>query len=146
MIGIYLFHPMIVHFTIALFSFSVLMDILGLIMKKDSFHVASWYSLITSVVAVIFTVIAGAIAENMVKISPAAQDILEIHEKIGFSVVTIILSLAIWRIILKGKMPIKGLTLFMVISVIGVIIMTIGGYFGGELVYTYEVAVKTALP
>jgi uncharacterized membrane protein len=146
MIGIYLFHPMVVHFTIALFSFSVLMDILGLIMKKDSFHVASWYSLITSGIAVIFTVIAGVIAESMVKISPAAQDILEIHEKIGFSVFTVILSLAIWRIILKGKMPVKGLTLFVVISVIGVIILTIGGYFGGELVYTYGVAVKAVMP
>jgi uncharacterized membrane protein len=146
MIGIYLFHPMIVHFTIALFSFSVLMDILGLIMKKDSFHVASWYSLITSGIAVIFTVIAGAIAEIMVKIPPDVQDILEIHEKIGFSVFTVILSLAIWRIVLKGKMPEKGRTLFIVISIIGVIIMTIGGYFGGELVYTHGVAVKTALP
>jgi uncharacterized membrane protein len=146
MIGIYLFHPMVVHFTIALFSFSVLMDILGLIMKKDSFHVASYYSLITSGIAVIFTVIAGVIAEGMVKISPAAQNIFEIHEKIGYSVFTIILSLAIWRIVLKGKMPVKGLTLFFVISVIGVIIMTIGGYFGGELVYTHGIAVKAALP
>ncbi len=146
MIRIYLFHPMIVHFTIALFLFTVLLDILGLILKKDSFHVASWYSLIASGIAVIFTVIAGLIAESMVNASPAAQDIIEIHEKIGFSILTIILSLVIWRIVLKGKMPVKGRTLFLVISVIGVIIITIGGYFGGELVYTYGVAVKAMMP
>ena len=146
MIRIYLLHPILVHFTIALFLFTVLMDILGLILKKDSFHVASWYSLITSGIAVIFTVIAGLIAEDLVNASPAAQEIIEIHEKLGFTVLTIILSLAIWRIILKGKMPIKGLTLFMVISVVGVIIITIGGYLGGELVYTYGVAVKATMP
>jgi uncharacterized membrane protein len=146
MIRIYLFHPMVVHFTIALFLFSVLMDILGLITKKSTFHVVSWYSLFTSGIAVIFTVMAGLIAESTANPSIPAQGIIEIHEKFGFTVLTIIWVLTIWRIILKGKMPVKGLTLFMVISIIGVIAITIGGYLGGELVYTYGVAVKTAMP
>lgn len=143
MIEIYLIHPVLVHFTIALFSLSVLFDIIGRISKKESFHIASWLNLIGGGLAVIATVIFGVIAESRAPHTAAGHELIEIHETIGFIVLGIILVLAIWRFILKGKLPIKGLAVYFVISVLGVFLMFAGAYYGGEMVYSHGYGVKT---
>ncbi len=142
MIEIYLIHPVLVHFTIALFSLSVLFDILGRIFKKDSFHVAAWLNLIGGGVAVIATVIFGVIAESRAPHTDAGHALIETHETIGFIVLGIILVLAIWRFFLKGKLPVKGLAIYFVIAILGVFLMFVGAYYGGEMVYTHGYGVK----
>ncbi|NOZ61029.1 MAG: DUF2231 domain-containing protein [Calditrichaeota bacterium] len=145
MIEIYLIHPVFVHFTIALFSLAVLLDILGRIFKKESFHVASWLNLLGSGLAVIATVIFGVIAESRAPHTDAGHELVKTHETIGFIVLGIILVLAIWRLILKGKLPVKGVAVYFAISIIGILLMFTGAYYGGEMVYTHGYGVKTAV-
>jgi len=144
MIELYLIHPILVHFTIALFSLSVLFDILGKLTKKEGFHAAAWFNLLFGSLSVIATVIFGKIAESGAPHTDTGHELIEIHETIGFIVMGIILILAIWRIILKGKLPLKGLVIYLVVAVLGVGLMFVGGYYGGEMVYTHGYGVKPA--
>ena len=145
MIKLYLIHPILVHFTIALFSLSVLLDILGKITKKEGFHSAAWYNLLFSSLSVIATVIFGSIAENRAPHTDAGHKLIEVHETIGFIVMGVIIILTIWRLILKGKLPLKGLVMYFIIAISGVGLMFVGGYYGGEMVYTYGYGVKAAI-
>jgi uncharacterized membrane protein len=145
MIELYLFHPVLVHFTIALFSLSVLFDILGKLTKLEGFRSAAWFNLIFASLSVIATVIFGLIAESRAPHTDAGHELLETHETIGFIVLGIIFILTIWRIILKSKLPVKGLAIYFVFSVLGVGLMFVGGYYGGEMVYTHGYGVKAAM-
>ncbi len=144
MIELYLIHPLSVHFTIALFSLSVLFDILGKLTKIEGFRSAAWFNLIFAGLSVIATVIFGLMAEGRAPHTDAGHQLLEIHETIGFIVLSIIIFLTIWRIILKGKLPVKGLLIYFIVSVLGVGLMFVGGYYGGEMVYTHGFGVKAA--
>ena len=142
MIEIYLIHPVLVHFTIALFSLTVLLDILGKIFKKESFYIAAWFNLFGAGLAVIATVIFGLIAESWAPHTDAGHALIGTHKTLGFIVLGIVLFLAIWRFILKGKPPIKGLAIYFIISILGVFLMFAGAYYGGEMVYTHGYGVK----
>ncbi len=144
MIELYLIHPILVHFTIALFSLSVLFDILGKLTKKEGFHSAAWFNLLFGSLSVITTVIFGLIAEGRAAHTDAGHELLETHETIGFLVLGIILPLTIWRIVLKGKLPVKGLVIYLFVSVLVVGLMVVGGYYDGEMVYTHGYGVKAA--
>ena len=142
MIELYLIHPMFVHYTIGLFMMSVLFDILGKLTKKDGFHVAAWFNLLFAGFAVIATVISGLVAESRAPHTDTGHELLETHETIGFIVLGIILLLTIWRIVLKGKLPVRRLVIYLIVSVLGVGLMFVGGYYGGEMVYTHGYGVK----
>lgn len=144
MFELYLIHPILVHFAIALFFLSVLFDILGKLTKKEGFHSAAWFNLLFASLSVIATVIFGLIAEGRAPHTDAGHELLETHETIGFIVLGIVLILTIWRIILKGKLPVKGLAIYLIVSVLGVGLMFVGGYYGGEMVYTHGYGVKAA--
>ena len=142
MIDITLLHPIIVHFTIALFSVAVVLDILAYFTKKESFHTAAWINLIVAGSAAIFTVISGLLAEANVPHNDAAHEIMETHETLGFFVLGAILILLTWRIFLKGRFPAKGALWYVAIGVTGLVLMFTGAYYGGEMVYVHGVAVK----
>lgn len=135
-------HPIVVHFTIGLFVLSVLFDILGAITKKEKFKIAGWLNLLFAGAAGIVTVIAGLIAESRVPHVEAAHEIMETHETLGFITLGSILLLLVWRLFLKGKLPQKALALYLFIGIAGLGVMFTGAYYGGEMVYTYGVAVK----
>jgi uncharacterized membrane protein len=142
MFDITLFHPQVVHFTIALFSVYVLFEILGVLTGRQSFRLAAWMNLLFAGAAAIVTVLTGLLAANNVAHNDAAHEIMERHETIGFIVLGIILLLVVWRLFLKGKLPGKLLWLYIVVALVGVGTMFFGAYLGGEMVYTYGVAVK----
>jgi uncharacterized membrane protein len=142
MFEIALFHPKVVHFTIALFTVSVLLDLLGIVFKKEKFKIAGWYNLVLAGTAAIITVITGLLAEANVAHNDAAHEIMEKHETIGYMVLGFILVLLIWRIMLKGNFPQKLSVVYLGLALAGLGTMFTGAYYGGEMVYTHGVAVK----
>lgn len=142
MFDINLIHPFMVHFTIALFTVVVILDLLGLVLNNDSFHSASWLNLIFAGCFAILTVISGLLAQANVPHNDAAHEVMETHESIGYLVLAGILILLSWRIWLKGKFPSKIKVLFLIIGLVTLGLTFTGAYYGGELVYTHGVAVK----
>ena len=142
MFDITLFHPQVVHFTIALFSIYVLFEILGVLTSRQSFRLAAWLNLLFAGAAAVVTVLTGLLAANNVGHNDAAHKIMEQHETIGFIVLGIILLLVVWRVLLKGKLPGKLLWLYIVVALVGVGTMFFGAWLGGEMVYIHGVAVK----
>ena len=123
----------------------MLFDILGKLTKKEGFHTAAWFNLVFASLSVIATVIFGLIAEARAPHTDAGHALLKTHETLGYIVLGIILILTIWRIILKSELPVKGLAVYFVVSILGVGLMFVGGYYGGEMVYTHGYGVKAAV-
>jgi len=136
-------HPYTVHFTIALFLSSVLFDILGFWRKNTRLHIAAWFNLLLAGVATIFSVISGLWEKRQVPIPQSAQEVLDIHQTSAILIAICILGLAFWRIGSREKLPLNKEPLYLIIAAMGVVFLLTGAYFGGKLVYSYGVGVKT---
>jgi len=135
-------HPIMVHFTIALFVAAVALDILGRLLDKDSLRSAGWWNLCAAALASVATVASGVLAESSLPHNDAIHEIMTLHERIGFAVMGIILVLFLGRLLLSKKALAWFPGVVMAVGVIGVALMLVGGYYGGEMVYTHGMGVK----
>jgi uncharacterized membrane protein len=142
MFDITLIHPIVNHFTIALFIIAILLDILGLITKKEYFHTTAWIDLIFAAISGVLSLITGLLAEANVPHVEAAHEIMKTHETLGYIILTSILVLFVWRLILKGKFPPKAMILYLLIGLGGIGVMIRSAFLGGEMVFVHGVAVK----
>ena len=138
-------HPLLVHFPIALLSSFFVVNLITHFVKKDTLvTVASWL-LYLGAFSAIFTVLAGFSAAESVAHSESVHDIMEHHEDVGVSILSLSLGLAAWRLrsgLLQGWK--KGVFLTLTVLLFGLIIQ--GADLGGLMVYKYGVAVhKTSV-
>lgn len=137
-----LIHPTIVHFAIGLFVISVLFDMIGVMFKHSGFHLAAWLNLIAGTVAIALSVAFGMVAELKLKPSLIAHTTLDMHKILAFSTLSFALLLLVWRTGLRGRFPAKGGLLYLLLSGVGVTLITGAGYYGGEMVYRHGAAVS----
>ena len=133
-------HPLLVHFPIALLSSFFIVNLMAHFVKKDTLvTVASWL-LYLGAFSAIFTVLAGFSAAESVAHSESVHDIMEHHEDVGVSILSLSLGLSAWRLrsgLLQGWK--KGVFLTLTVLLFGLIIQ--GADLGGLMVYKYGVAV-----
>ncbi|PIR17199.1 MAG: hypothetical protein COV46_05260 [Deltaproteobacteria bacterium CG11_big_fil_rev_8_21_14_0_20_49_13] len=134
-------HPLFVHFPIALLIFSVACDILGRLFKKGSLENAGWWSLFFGMIAIAAAATTGLLAASSAPHLDAAHEIMEDHERLQLIAGAIFLILFIIRIVNRTRLPQMRLMLvsYIVLSLIGVGIISFGAHLGGRLVYEYGV-------
>ena len=137
-----LIHPTVVHFAIGLFIVSVLFDVFAKILKREQWHFAGWLNLLVGTLATVLAVGFGMTAELKLKPSLIAHTTLDVHKLLAFSTLFLVVMLFAWRAGLRGKFPNKGALLYLLLSLVGVGLMTGTGYYGGEMVYRHGAAVK----
>jgi uncharacterized membrane protein len=135
-------HPILVHFTIGLFVISVVFDILAHFTNKKALEHAGWWNLVFAAAFSVITVASGLSAEDAVPRSGGAHDLVELHETLGLITMGIILLMTIWRGLNRGELPRKFRPVFLAVGIAGIGTITTGGFFGGELVYSFGVGVK----
>ena len=133
-------HPLLVHFPIALLSSFFIVNLIAHFIKKDPLQtVASWL-LYLGAFSAIFTVLAGFSAAETVAHNENVHNIMEHHEDVGISILSLSLGLSAWRIktgVLQGWK--NGVFLALSALLFGLIIQ--GADLGGLMVYKYGVAV-----
>jgi uncharacterized membrane protein len=135
-------HPLLVHFPIAFLSAFFALDVVGTLAKKTQWRsVASWF-LYLGTVAAVFTVITGLIAADSVVHGQDVHGIMERHEYIGISVLSLAIVLSIWR--MKSGSLIRGgaNSFFLILSALVFVLIMLGADLGGFMVYKYGVAVE----
>ena len=139
-------HPLLVHFPIAFFSAFFVVDVIGVLAKKAQWrYVASWLLYLGSIAAV-FTVMAGLSAADSVEHNEDVHEIMERHEHIGIAVLSLSLFLSAWRLKRWGLHSKSGNTLFLGLSGVLCILLSLGADLGGLMVYQYGVSVRQAMP
>lgn len=143
-------HPILVHFTIALLSVSVALFLAESFVRKWKLHiqlvtVARWNLWLGSLAA-IATVIAGFDAFNSVPHGSEAQHLAMLdHRKWALSTAALFIALAAWSLSasLRGKADFrksKNLVFVALMTVAGLMLATTG-YKGAELVYRHGLGV-----
>jgi uncharacterized membrane protein len=137
-----LYHPFFVHFTLALFIISVLLDVGGRAFAKPAFHQAAWFNLVLSAIAAVATVVAGLAAEMNLLINADVHQTLTTHKQLGFGVLAAIVLLTVWRASVGGAFPARFGLLYLLLAIGGAGLTLSAGYYGADLVYIEGVAVQ----
>lgn len=135
-------HPILVHFTIALFLLAVALDLIAWLTRFKTLHSVAFVNLAVAAVVTLATMAAGMAAEMHVLVSEADHELLHRHKRFAFAVVACILVLGIWRSLLRGRFPTRAAPLYMLLAVTGAGLTVTAAYWGGELVYKQGVSVR----
>ncbi len=161
-------HPMVVHFPIALLITSVFLDFLRLVTKRKSFEKSAFHLLfldnksrqsciirkffdrsaflilflgaLGSIAAIIF----GFLAEDAAKNRPNIGDMIETHEALAFAAAGIFILIARYIFMRRDNFS-KIRPYYLVIAVLGIIVLLLTAFYGGQLVYDYGAAVSPAI-
>lgn len=140
----FLWHPIIVHFTIALLSIAIITDFVYLISKKENFWHFATYLLVLGTLSAICAVLTGHQAENSVLLNPETRMMVNSHELSGEITMWIFIVVTAIRFLFvklnKFKEPIRWI--YYLIGLAALVFLFRTGILGGEMVYIHGVGIS----
>lgn len=132
------FHPMLVHFPIALIVFGFVAEVVSLFFKKEAcLSKAGFYLLLAGTLSAVTALLTGALFTS--EMSGTAGDVKETHEL--FAWITVIASIiaSLFRVFLVVKKTEQSDLKWVAFALfcLAAISVSITGFFGGSLVYNY---------
>ena len=138
------FHPMLVHFPIALLFVSVLFDVASTALTRDSLREAAQWLLGLGLLGGIVAAIAGGQAEEAAEKAGVAEALIETHETLAYMTLGIMTVLFLSRLLLRNRFSTKALIAYFMMATVGLIAVSATGHTGGNLVYEHGAGVHTA--
>lgn len=142
-------HPKFVHFSIALFSTYILLEIIYLIFPKDWLNKTVQIILLLGIIFTVGTVLTGNQAEQNVEDVlenklPHVKEILEEHEDYGTLVLWFFAAIGVFRTLLfiKKKINRKMQIVLVFLALFGSYLVLETGEYGGKLVYDHGVGTE----
>lgn len=139
-------HPLLVHFTIALLSLSIVFFVLQKPFCDseigDNFGIFARYSLFLGVGISVLTLLAGWDAFNTVDHDTPSHVAMLDHRLWGLSTFGVFLIALIW-FLLSSDMRYGASVVFLIFMMIGGGLLVTTGYKGSELVYKYGLGVQS---
>jgi uncharacterized membrane protein len=135
-------HPVFTHFPIAFFTLGLLFDLLAVSIRSSRLEQVGWWLQLSGSVGLAGTIISGLIAESTILIPGQATSTFESHEQIAFVVAALAALLLLWRISSRMLLPSRMKPLYLSALTFMVIIMWVGAWYGGELVYSFGTGVQ----
>jgi uncharacterized membrane protein len=134
-------HPMLIPFPIALWVFSLVADIVYLWRDNPIWEVFAFYTLLAGCLGAVAAAIFGLIDYFAIEDKQVVK-IANWHARLN--VLALLLFAASWylRTDNGSNMVSKSLTIPFALSIVGVLVVTISGWLGGELVFKHGVAVN----
>jgi uncharacterized membrane protein len=132
------FHPMLVHFPIALILIGFIAEIASLIFRKEAcFSVIGFYLLLIGTLSALAAWLTGILFTS--EMSGSAGQIKETHELFAWLTIGTLIVVSILRLILKTKNKNNPSLKWIAFVLYGlaVIFVSITGLYGGTLVFNY---------
>ena len=104
------YHPLFVHFPIALLTAAWLVTMLAIVLRRESLHrVATWNLVLGGIgaAAAAFTGLRGSV--TVTPHSFEINEIMELHEHLGLGVVWGTAALILWRVLRRRAWPAQRL-------------------------------------
>jgi uncharacterized membrane protein len=127
------FHPIIVHFPIALFFVSLALDALGTLRRDPALHIAGFYNLAIALLSALASLVTGYVA--FLRLHFPFQGVTRNHIILALSTTVLMAILYAIRVHRHEKMGAGARLLYLIVGLIGVVTLAFVGHFGGEMVY-----------
>lgn len=124
------FHPVIVHFPIALFIFGAFLEFLGRYRKDDVVRGVAFWNLLFGTIATLVAIPTGFIAALRLGYPLAVGTPVFLHLSLGISAALLMLGVVLWRRTNLVTHKAYWMLLALAAAAVG-----IAGHFGGQMVY-----------
>jgi len=135
-------HPMIIPFPIALWVFSLIADLIYLWRGNPAWRdFIAFYALLAGIIGAALAAVPGLIDWLSLK-DPAVVKIANWHARLNV-IALLVFAASLYLRTTSGAGLVSGsYTIPVALSVLGVILITISGWLGGEMVFKHGVAVE----
>lgn len=136
------FHPIVVHFSIAIVIVGFLTDVLGIYLKKEAWLLkAGFYMMILGTIAAVVGYLTGEYFTD--ELTGAAGELKERHELFSKITMWVLIVGSCIRVYLQYKKFEESSLKWIVfiLYAIAVVLIGITGYLGGSLVYDYMIKI-----
>ena len=130
-------HPFLVHFPVALLTVALFFEAAGILLKRDDFARTAWWTQVVGTLGAYAAILSGLMAEKTLKVNGALKEVLEMHKQLAFLIAAVFSVLALWRIGTRGALPVRNRVLYLAAFLTGAVLLWIGAWYGGELVFRY---------
>jgi len=131
-------HPLVVHFPIAFLVGAALLYFLSSIFRNQTFAAAAFLLLILGTLSAGAAVGTGLYGEEGVMVSRSVREhLLETHEEIMLVTLGVSIVLSVWAFMAR-PLPKKGRSMFFLLFLVLLGIMTVGADYGARMVYDYN--------
>ena len=91
-------HPAVVHFPIALMTFSVVVDLLGYLTDSGTLQIAGFLALLGTGIGAAVAIVTGLIDKTRASLSnEASRAAIRFHMQVGLGLFVSIIALTFWR-------------------------------------------------
>ena len=127
-------HPALVHFPIALVTFSFVADLLGHLRDSASLRAAGFWAMVGAALSSTLTVAAGYVDMNRATLGEV-HDYVDFHMYVGWVMFVAVVLLTLWRWFLYAKTERRAGWSYLVPALLVLALTAFQGWFGGEMVY-----------
>lgn len=136
-------HPLTVHFPIALLFTSVFFDLLGILTEKKQLSQTGWWLLILGLVGGAVAAGFGMWTEEQVEASGVPEAAVDRHEAFALTTLAVFAALAVVRWRMRARWSSRDRVMYLCVAMVGLLLLGITGFYGGELVYRYGAGVES---
>ena len=135
------FHGALNHFPIALLFVSAGLDFVA--GKRPSLRSSAWLLLALGTLGAIAATVSGLLAHLAYEDDPYLLSAMEVHQYLAFATTALFAALTAWRWrSLKSGSDIGGKPVYLALILLGVVILGVTGFLGGNLLTEYGIGVK----
>jgi uncharacterized membrane protein len=139
------FHPITVHFAVALLVVGPALDLFGLLFKRESLLSAGRWNTLVGAGALLVTLLSGLSAESgLGPHSSAGGALLPLHRALGFVTAAVWVPGALWRALDRHLLPQRLRTLYLTVSYAGAALILGQAALGSTMVYLHGVGLSAA--
>ena len=141
-------HPMLVHFPLALLPLSFAVDVVGWASRRPRWHRSAYGLLLLGTLGAVAAVLSGNAAAAAYRGEETVLAAIERHEVLATPTLLLLLAIALGRLPLflrddgSGQSPGWPLKAWVVVAGLGCALLWQTGLSGGELVYRHGVGVQ----
>lgn len=133
------FHPLIVHFPIALVLTALLLDLLAVIVKRPGWHRVALWNLSLGTLGAAAAVGTGLQAEGVAKHSFEIWKIMTLHKRLGITTLILGVIVTAWRLVHRDQLSPRARLITLGGMALMVLTLGFGAHLGGRLVYEFGV-------
>ena len=126
-------HPILVNFTAALIPASVLSDVLGRLLRRESLQNAAWWTLLYAALVTPFTALSGWFWKRSIE-AALSPGLIAVHQWLGIWLAFAFPVLVVWRWRFHKRGESPGVAYF-VTAVLTLLALMYQGHVGGSMAF-----------
>jgi uncharacterized membrane protein len=138
---LHLIHPALVHVTVAFLIVGGLVEAYGIGRHNEAAARFGGALVVLGTAALVPTIIAGFLAENMISLRGGAVEAVDDHERFGLLAFGVFLPLLLMKAWGRGRPPDRFRGVYVAGLIVGVALVATAAYLGGLMVYALGVGV-----